>query len=127
MGAYLGGVLAGGDWNNELQVVEAKEDGRDARERRIEKAQSSKRNEQRAVSAEYFEFVCPPSRRVEIVYGWPEQDLIAGAYCITEITQANLQPYVHILFQLLQLQGHHITHPLLTLSLGGGTGCSRTM
>ena len=82
--------MAGGDWNNELLADGAEEDERDAQRGRTAATPLSKRNEQRAVSAEYFEFVCPPSRRVEIVYGLPEQDSVAGAYDVREITRANV-------------------------------------
>ncbi|KIM37719.1 hypothetical protein M413DRAFT_30654 [Hebeloma cylindrosporum] len=66
LGAYLGGVLAGGDWHN---------GGDDERNGTTPSSTTNQGNQQRAVSAEYFEFVCPPSRRVEIIYG---QDPIAG-------------------------------------------------
>ena len=51
LGAFVGGVLAGQDG-----VYDANE---------------NEKRERRAISAAYFEYVCPPSETVEVVYRWP--------------------------------------------------------
>ncbi|KJA26687.1 hypothetical protein HYPSUDRAFT_63904 [Hypholoma sublateritium FD-334 SS-4] len=52
LGAFVGGVLAGQDGvHDEIE---------------------NEKRERRAVSAAYFEYVCPPSETVEVVYRWPE-------------------------------------------------------
>lgn len=82
LGAFVGGVLAGQDGVHDM----------------IE----NEKRERRAVSAAYFEYVCPPSETVEVVYRWPGASDAPG-YTLSEednqgktrYTEGELVPPLH--------------------------------